>query len=522
VDTPSTLVSFSADGGVRVTCGFFGLRDREQHVEEVNSCPKDASFHLGVEYYQGEERYPAPTFADHRPWAGRGEPLVATWDRMAESSTRSGGVSGQEFGMEDLRLIGVQEDGQHLLLSGPDGEHYRLVLDDALRAAARRDRPGLGQLQIEMEGGMRPREVQALIRAGATAEEVAERAGWTVEKVRPYEVPIIAERVHIAEQARLVRVRSRGGSGPGGSGGSGGSMAPTLQGRVAQRMRERGVDPDRNVWDSWRAVEERHWTVVLTFAAGGRQRQAVWTYDPVLRTVEPAEDEARWLSADEPVAVGPLPAVPPRASSVYDVEAEGGVAASPRRPGARSTHEEEPLDLMTAMRQRTTVGRRAGRRRSGSHEPVRREIAPALPLEGDSHLEPAVEPPVEPSPVESPIAHADLEPEIEPPGAESPPLEDERVEAGSAEESVEESFEEPVEEPIEESADEPIEGRAPSSEEEPAAEPADDEAEASDWEAVTAARSSEPTPLTKKSAARRKQRPSVPSWDDIMFGTKRD
>ena len=96
------------------------------------------------------------------------------------------------------------------------------------------------------------------------------------------------------------------------------------------------------------------------------------------------------------------------------------------------------------------------------------------------------------------------------------------MEAGSAEESVEESFEEPVEEPIEESADEPIEGRAPSSEEEPAAEPADDEAEASDWEAVTAARSSEPTPLTKKSAARRKQRPSVPSWDDIMFGTKRD
>jgi hypothetical protein len=491
-------VSFSADGGVRVTCGYFGLRDREQHVEEVNSCPKDASFHLAVEYHQGEERYPGahlgrpPSVARSRRASGRHLGL------HGRVETRSGDVSGQEFGMEDLKLIGVQEDGQHLLLSGPDGEHYRLVLDDALRAAARRDRPGLGQLQTEMEGGMRPREVQALIRAGATAEEVAERAGWTVEKVRPYEVPIIAERVHIAEQARLVRVRSRGGSGPGGTGGSGGSMAPTLQGRVAQRMRERGVDPDRNVWDSWRAVEERHWTVVLTFAAGGRQRQAVWTYDPVLRTVEPAEDEARWLSADEPVAVGPLPAVPPRASSVYDVEAEGGVAASPRRPGARSTHEEEPLDLMTAMRQRTTVGRRAGRRRSGSHEPVRREIAPALPLESDSHLEPAVEPPVEPS------------------GAESPPLEDEQVETESAEESVEES----LEEAIEESADEPTEGRAPSSEEE--AEPADDEAEASEWEAVAAAPSSEPTPLTKKSAARRKQRPSVPSWDDIMFGTKRD
>ena len=394
--------------------------------------------------------------------------------------------------MEDLRLIGVQEDGEHLLLSGPDGEHYRLVLDDALRAAARRDRPGLGQLQIQMEGGMRPREVQSLIRAGATAEEVAERAGWTVEKVRRYEVPIIAERVHMAEQARLVRVRTRGDSG---AAGAGGSAAPTLQGRVAQRMRERGVDPDRNVWDSWRAVEERHWTVVLTFAAGGRQRQAVWTYDPVLRTVEPAEDEARWLSADEPAAVGPLPPVPARASSVYDVEAEGGVGASPRRPGATSSPEEEPLDLMTAMRQRTTVGRRAGRRRSGSHEPVRREVAPALPLESERHLEE----PAEPSATELQVPYVDPEPGIEPPGAESPPLEHEWVEPEPAVvetvalEPVEESVEESVEQPLEERTDEPDEERA-----------------------------SEPTPLAKKAAARRKPRPSVPSWDDIMFGAKRD
>jgi len=386
----------------------------------------------------------------------------------------------------------VQEDGEHLLLSGPDGEHYRLVLDDALRAAARRDRPGLGQLQIQMEGGMRPREVQSLIRAGATAEEVAERAGWTVEKVRRYEVPIIAERVHMAEQARLVRVRTRGGSG---AAGAGGSAAPTLQGRVAQRMRERGVDPDRNVWDSWRAVEERHWTVVLTFAAGGRQRQAVWTYDPVLRTVEPAEDEARWLSADEPAAVGPLPPVPARASSVYDVEAEGGVGASPRRPGATSSPEEEPLDLMTAMRQRTTVGRRAGRRRSGSHEPVRREVAPALPLESERHLEE----PAEPSATELQVPYVDPEPGIEPPGAESPPLEHEWVEPEPAE--VETVAPEPVDESVEESVEVSIEERADEPDEEPA---------------------SEPTPLAKKAAARRKPRPSVPSWDDIMFGAKRD
>ena len=93
--------------------------------------------------------------------------------------------------MQDLRLIGVHEDGQHLLLADADGGRYRLTLDEALRAAARRDRPRLGQLQIEIEGGLRPREVQALIRRGLSAQEVADRAGWTLEKVRRFEGPVI-------------------------------------------------------------------------------------------------------------------------------------------------------------------------------------------------------------------------------------------------------------------------------------------------------------------------------------------
>ena len=79
--------------------------------------------------------------------------------------------------MQDLRLIGVHEDGQHLLLADLEGTRFRVPLDESLRAAAQTDRPRLGQLQIEMADSMRPREVQALIRAGASAEEVAERSG---------------------------------------------------------------------------------------------------------------------------------------------------------------------------------------------------------------------------------------------------------------------------------------------------------------------------------------------------------
>ena len=96
--------------------------------------------------------------------------------------------------MQDLQLIGVHEDGDHLLLSGGEGGRFRIRVDEPLRAAIRRDRPRLGQLQIEIDGGLRPRDVQALIRAGASAEEAASRAGWSVEKVHRYEGPILAER----------------------------------------------------------------------------------------------------------------------------------------------------------------------------------------------------------------------------------------------------------------------------------------------------------------------------------------
>ena len=126
--------------------------------------------------------------------------------------------------MQHLRLVGVHEDGLHLLLADDEGNRYAVPLDEPLRAAARRDRPRLGQLQIEISGGLRPKDVQAMIRAGMTAEEVAERAGWPVEKVHRYEGPILAEREHVAGLARQVRLRPRGGSH---------GAAQTLDARVA-------------------------------------------------------------------------------------------------------------------------------------------------------------------------------------------------------------------------------------------------------------------------------------------------
>ena len=257
--------------------------------------------------------------------------------------------------MQDLQLIGVHEDGEHLLLSGADGERFQLPVDEALRAAIRRDRPRLGQQQIEIDGGLRPRDVQALIRAGASAEEVASRAGWTVEKVHRYEGPILAEREHVAGLAQRARLRSRTST-------SNNGATPTLSARVTERLKARDVEVTDASWDSWRS-EGGPWTVVLTFAAGGRQRQASWSFNLADRTVSAVDDEARWLSEEVQTAKGPIPApkrpVSGRETTVYDVEADGGL-----RPTPRDEHQEDPLDLMSAMRKRSAA---RGRRSPGSH-----------------------------------------------------------------------------------------------------------------------------------------------------------
>lgn len=441
--------------------------------------------------------------------------------------------------MQDLRLIGVHEDGQHLLLADSEGNRFRVPLDEPLRAAVRRDRPRLGQLQIEIDGGMRPREVQALIRAGASAEEVADRSGWSVEKVRRYEGPILAEREHVAGLARGVRLRGRGGSQ---------GSAPTLSTRVGQRLSGRGVDPAMAEWDSGRN-DEGEWTVTVTFPAGGRERQARWHFDVAARTVTAADDEARWLSEDEAATAGsPIPAphlvaAPVRATTVYDVEAEGGVAASARRkagtpaqPG--ETPREEPVDLMTAMRERASArGRRPSRRKSApSHTPV--DESPrvdALPLE-DIAYDPESMPP--------------------PPGARGPHPADADVADGVGDDVLPSAADtsdgdtgdtlplpstldspEPSPAPADAAPADEARGGVPTAQDEPAAdeppaaatpeEPVTTEAPAGEAPAeetkAPQADEAKPTPAAPKEAAkppRRNGRPSVPSWDDVMFGAK--
>ncbi|MFC7327384.1 septation protein SepH [Marinactinospora rubrisoli] len=192
--------------------------------------------------------------------------------------------------MQELRLVAVSEDGTYLVLaSAGRGTRFTLPVDDRLRAAVRGQFSRLGQYEIEVENPLRPKEIQARIRSGETAEAIAEAAGIPIERVRWFEGPVLQEREYMAQQAQRATVRRQGESGPG----------PVLGDLVADRIGRHQLETGDAVWDSWKR-DDGSWLVKLAFLIEGEERVAHWTFDPRRRYVSPADDEAARFSTPEP------------------------------------------------------------------------------------------------------------------------------------------------------------------------------------------------------------------------------
>ncbi|MGW4441289.1 septation protein SepH [Streptomyces sp. NPDC004376] len=200
--------------------------------------------------------------------------------------------------MPELRVVAVSNDGTRLVLKAADATEYTLPIDERLRAAVRGDRPRLGQIEIEVESHLRPRDIQARIRAGATAEEVAQLAGIPVDRVRRFEGPVLAERAFMAERARKTSVRRPGEN-----------SGPPLGEAVQERLLLRGAEKDTVQWDSWRR-DDGTWEVLLVYRVAGETHTASWTYDPPRRLVQAVDDEARSLIGESDDLASAEPSFP--------------------------------------------------------------------------------------------------------------------------------------------------------------------------------------------------------------------
>ncbi|WP_116203531.1 septation protein SepH [Amycolatopsis circi] len=171
--------------------------------------------------------------------------------------------------MRALRVVGLHEDGKSLVLEDPASRtRFLLPADERLRAAARGDIARLGQIEIELESQMRPREIQARIRAGESVEQVASSAGVSTQRVERFAYPVLLERSRTAELAQSAHpVREDGPD------------VQTLGEVIAYAFGVRGHDYNQATWDAWRG-DDGKWVVVLRWKAGRSDNRAHWSFSP--------------------------------------------------------------------------------------------------------------------------------------------------------------------------------------------------------------------------------------------------
>jgi hypothetical protein len=276
----------------------------------------------------------------------------------------------------ELRVMAVTGDGDRLVLRAPDGQEFFLAIDDRLRAAVRGDRARLGQIEIELDAQLRPRDIQARIRSGQTAEQVADLAGIPLERVRRFEGPVLAERAFMAERAQNTQVRRAGET-----------HGPKLGDVVRERLAQREPDHDSAQWDSWRR-EDGMWTVRLAFRIGGLPYEATWAFDPPRRLVTPADDEARLLSSDV-AAENAFPFTPrqPR------LPAAAGGSGELGQPAARQPSSVTPLPTWHGQRPSAAAAGPGGPAGDSVVTPLRPVAAAAAPTAPAPAVAPAAEEP---------------------------------------------------------------------------------------------------------------------------------
>ena len=225
--------------------------------------------------------------------------------------------------MQDLTPVGLTKDGKQLVLISSAGEEFAVPVDTRLRAALRGENLRLGQLEMKMESALRPRDIQARIRAGESPEDVAAAAQTTVEAIMGFATPVLAERAHVAQNARRASVRRRSGES---------SSAGHTLGEAAELYFGDHTLHDEDVeWDAWRRADGR-WALVASYTIGGQARTAEFSHDLPGRYVVAENDEARILTGElrEPGAPG-------------STGKSGGRSTQGRRLSAVPSQDELPL-----------------------------------------------------------------------------------------------------------------------------------------------------------------------------------
>src|SRR5690242_21649200 len=203
--------------------------------------------------------------------------------------------------MRPVRFVALSEDGQALVLADEVGRLLTLPIDDRVASMMRSDRMAASRVEPVISDdppSLAPRDIQARIRSGESAEDVARIAGVPVDRVLRYAGPVLQERAMLAQHARRTKLKNSDKNA---------SLAEVVDGRLAQH----GVEAEKISWDAYRR-EDGAWRIVATWPSGKATAQAIWDLDKTRQVVSPHDDMAQYLCAERPTQILGQDPVPER------------------------------------------------------------------------------------------------------------------------------------------------------------------------------------------------------------------
>jgi hypothetical protein len=230
--------------------------------------------------------------------------------------------------MSELRYLST--DGDYLLLEAADGTQYRLLIDESVRKAARRE--------VVSEGDaakISPRDIQLEVRSGVSVEDLAAKTGASLEYVQKFAAPVIDELAHVVSSALSVRITMAGDR-----------YSETTQVEfgevIANRLAATGVV--QYVWTA-RKTDNGGWQLQCKFG----DTLANWAFDPRKLALAPENEVAVQLSTQQSLTDGPLPKLRPVADNTGASEnASPAATSAPVAPAAHTSVTQAPVAPVAA------------------------------------------------------------------------------------------------------------------------------------------------------------------------------
>ena len=192
--------------------------------------------------------------------------------------------------MPDLRF--ESSDGEYLHLEGEDGTSYKLLIDEGVRRAIRRD-----AITDQDSVKISPREIQLEVRAGVSLEELVAKTGASFEYIEKFAAPVVDELAYIVKSALSVRITMAGDR-----------YSDTTQVEfgdvIATRLAAAG-----ELTHGWtaRRSDNGGWQLHCRYS----DNVATWAFDPRKLALSPENENAVQLSTQQSLTDSPIPKLRP-------------------------------------------------------------------------------------------------------------------------------------------------------------------------------------------------------------------